>query len=299
MIHVGFNLYAWGAEHQRQVLVKWLGPLARRLAAEGLSQRFFFTPFDARGPHLFGLFSTSAAEAEGLEERLRSELACCLEAIPNHDSLDLEVVAERHRQCRGKQLCMVDSLPDIADNNSFVVFRQSPDGFPFAATAGLGGVSEIWDHMDEVARWSIDQLADGTGTLAAVRWMAAVDRALLGLGVAAGDFWCYYATTLLLPLSQRLREDEEAVLALLPQLVGEANRATFSRVWDDGEVTTTMPGAEALVRLVAHGAVGERRWIALHHICHVVRGQLAVPVRLVLPLVLFAWLRNLSISPIA
>jgi hypothetical protein len=298
--HLGANVYYWGDEAQGRFLVEQVAPLARCLLAEGAAESFWFDSFDARGPHLMLLFTPGAVAAPALRERLRRELEWRLAAQPSGAALERAALEERHRQCRGKELCVADTRPGLADNDSVVLFDHPADGYPFSHARGLAGAGELWRGVSQVVLWALDRRAVGDAAPAAVRWTAAVDAALAAAGLAGEAYWRHHATTLVMPLAGRLAADEAAVLSAVPGVVGERNREPFAQLWQqvaaggwDG------PPVGRIVALAGAAGDGHRRWSLLREIVHTTLGQLGLPVRLHLPLVFYAWQRNLSLSPAA
>lgn len=304
MHHLGANVYHWGHDEQGRLAAERVAPLVVRLLAEGSVERFWFTSFDARGPHLMLLFTCREGAEPALRRRLETELAAMLAAAPSEVVLDPEVLAERHRQCRGKELCSADELPGVAANNSFVLFTHPADGYPFAVGGGVDDADALWRRVGELALWAVAQRGAGASLAAAVRWTAAVDAALAAAGQPAGDYWRHHATTLVMPLADRLASDEAAVLAALPGLVGERNEEAFGQLWRQVEAGWDGPDARPLVAAACSPAApaatpGGDRWSLLREITHTTLGQLGLPVRLHLPLVFYAWQRNLSLTPAA
>lgn len=297
--HLGINVYCWGGDAQRRLLVEQVAPLVRRLLDERTIERFWYTAFDARGPHLTLLSTAAERTLPALRERLRGEIARCLAAAPSDRTIDAAEIAERHRQCRGKVLCPADALPSVADNNSFVLFEHPADGYPFGFARGLERADELWRRVGEVVVWTLGLLGGRDAAPSAVRWTAAVDAAIERAGLAAEAYWRFHATTLVMPLAARLAADEAGVLASVPGVVGARNLESFDRLWsqvEDGGWSG--PDVDALVALVS-AAPDRDRWSLLREINHTTLGQLGLPVRLHLPLVFYAWQRNLSLTPAA
>lgn len=289
-VHVAANVYLWSAASRRRLLVDCLGPLARDLRDRGLVRRFLYAGFDARGPHLFALFSTTPDRRTWVESRLSAGLDAFLALHPDIEALPAAELAARHDQCRGKQLCAVDAEPGLEQNNSYRLCLQPADGYPFRA----GGEDELWDLCGEMALWAVDQLRRGGEAAAAVRWTAALDGALARTGASAPDFFRYHATTVLLPLASALAEDEEKVVGGLAAAVGAKNRAAFAREWEAVEREAPWAGVERLVTLaVSHdGATPGERWKLLREVNHCVLSQLQQPERARLALWLYAWMRG-------
>ncbi|MBV9773856.1 MAG: hypothetical protein JO040_07895, partial [Gemmatimonadetes bacterium] len=111
-------------------------------------------------------------------------------------------------------------------------------------------------------------------------------------GADPAEFWRHHAKTLLVHLEERLEADEAQVLATLPTVVGERNREVFTRLWDE---TPAWPPARRLVEIVLAGdgrTPGQQRAL-LREINHFTLAQLGQPVMHHIPLILYAWQRNL------
>ncbi|HEX2202864.1 MAG TPA: lantibiotic dehydratase C-terminal domain-containing protein [Longimicrobium sp.] len=297
LTHLAFNVYHWGDEPQRRLLVEALAPAVRALRAEGVARRVWYAAFDARGPHLFVLLSAPSARADELRERFGALLDAYLAAHPSTETIPPDVLQTRHDECRGKRLCAVDGEEDFAPNDSWRVCEQPADAFPFRLSAGIEDADALWDACGEWALWAVDRIAEGAGTAAGIRWTAALDGALARAGLDAAEYWRFHATTLLVRLQAALEHDEAASLAALPASVGEKNRAAFGRVWAAVEAEPeAWAGLDRLVAL-AHRPEGEtpkERWGLLREINHCVLSQLQQPVRLRVPLVLHAWSRAVA-----
>lgn len=299
MTHLGVNVYHWGEDEQTRFLAERVAPLGRGLLDDRSAAGFWFTSFDARGPHLMLLFSPGEASVGQLRERVEPALEAALAEAPSGIRLDDAVLDERHRQCRGKELCAADALPGIAANDSLHVYEHPADGYPFGHAGALAEPGDLWRRVGELGLWAIERRAAGESMAAGVRWTAAVDAALDAAGEDAESYWRHHATTLVMPLAERLANDEAAVLASLPGAVGERNLASFDRLWSaHAEAGWPGPDAASLVSL-AGSASGPRRWVLLREINHTTLGQLGLQVRLHLPLVLYAWQRHHSLSPVA
>jgi hypothetical protein len=305
MTCLGLNIYYWGRWQQNRLLVECLGPLVADLHDQGFIESFWFDRFDSRGPHLFVLLTLPPGVQDEAARIAADRLGGYLADHPSTEQLSAEQLARLHSETRGKALCTVDAFPGMADNNSLAFFAHDRQGYPFSLSAGLLNEPELWRLLDDLAQWAIRQIGEHgeTSTVgAAVRWAAGLDAILEETGLAP-EYWRFHATTLIMPLAERLATAEEEVLRSLPSTVGEKNRATFSRVWKS--VATQGPGWPHMRRLVELAVFPDEdrpaawRFRALREAVHCAWKQLGVPVQLHIPLVLFAWDRSLARIPVA
>ncbi|MET0400024.1 MAG: lantibiotic dehydratase C-terminal domain-containing protein [Longimicrobiaceae bacterium] len=297
MDHLALNVYYWGRAPQVRLLVECLGPALGELREEGLVRRCWWTRFDARGPHLSVLLATADGGAAELRNRLGERVAAYLAEHPSTEPVAPEELEKRHAECRGKQMCALDAEPGFAPNNTFGFTDHAPAGYPFWIFEGLADADRFWDLASGLSLWTIARLRQGAGTRAAVRWVADVDHALRRAGADPAAFWRHHATTLLPPLAGRLESDEAGVLQALPASVGERNRAAFAQVWAEAEATPpAWPFLDDLLGIIlaGGGAPPSRRWMQLREVDHCTLAQLDQPVLLHVPLVLYAWQRNLE-----
>lgn len=300
MTHLGLNVYFWGSREQDRLLGECLGPLAGRLREQGRLEWFWFDRFDARGPHVFALFTVPPGEARDAARQIEEGVAEYLRLSPSPKSPPREDLERWHAECRGKAQSPADREPGIAANNTWLLFEHDPRDYPLWLTRGLAEEAELWSSVDELARWSIEQIARSPGSPpigSAARWAAELDRALRPSGTGSAS-WRYHATTLLLPLKERLATEEAAVLEALPAWIGEKNLAAFSRVWErvEGGAEDITPGARRIAEIANSLPAGPEgpRCRLLRETAHWVFKQLGLPVLLHIPLVLFAWSRNLG-----
>ena len=59
MSYLGLVAYCWGQEQQDRLLTECLKPAMEEWRSSGLTRRFWFDRFDARGPHVLGLLTTT------------------------------------------------------------------------------------------------------------------------------------------------------------------------------------------------------------------------------------------------
>jgi hypothetical protein len=296
VIHLGANVYTWGEDAQDRLLVDCLGTAADELRSRGLLELFWYDRFDARGPHLFALFTVPTHAAESARALLADRIEDHLRKFPSTLFLSREEVETRHAECRGKALAAVDRQPGLVENNTYCLFEQPPHGYPFRVSQGLAGEAELWGFWDDLVHWVLQQIRnrpENSHSGTAVRWFAQLDQAVASTGEAT-SFWRYYATTLLPPLTGRLATEEEEVLRALPTWVGDKNRKAFSRIWDSSIRSLLLWPHFAQLVTLATREEGEAslRWNILREVVHCTLKQLGVPVSLHVPLVLFAWERG-------
>jgi lantibiotic biosynthesis dehydratase-like protein len=295
--HLALHVFHWGDAPQNRLIAECLVPAARELRADGASRRFWFTRFDTRGPHVFALFTPAAGREAELRRRLARRLDAYLAAHPSTVELSPEEIERRHVECRGKQLSAIDAEPGFAPNNSYAMAPHPGDGYPFRLGAGVADGDALWDAVEALVFWTVEQQRAGTATPGAVRWMAAVDHALHEGGVDPAEFWRHHATTLLVYLRERLDADEEGVLAALPGAVGERNRALFDALWEGDGPERALARPVVEIVLAPDGRSDAARRSLLREINHFTLAQLGQPVKHHIPLVLYAWQRNLRLQP--
>lgn len=299
-MHVGVHLYRWSTVDQVQCLREALAPAVAAVRSADLCRWFWYLPFDARGPHIFAVFAPFGAPQHAfgdvsrarLELLLRERLEMWMIENPSTVSLSRAELERRHRACRGTCLNHVDEQPGLADNDTLVFFDHPASGYPFRLTAGMTDARDLWQELDGLSSWALDHVGVPA---AAVRLVAAVDRELVAQSYPVGVLWRYVATTLILPLRDRLATDESAVLDALPEMVGERNAETFERLWCVARIADSPPVERAL-RLILRddGRTAEQRMRLLRELIHQALGQLLQETKVQIPLVLHAWNRNLS-----
>jgi len=300
-VHLGIVVYYWGWRSQDRLLVECLGPLAREFGQQGLADRFWFDRFDARGPHLFAIVTVQAPALPEVAARAVAVLESYLAAQPSREEMSCEEIAARHAECRGKRQCAVDGYPGLATNNTFHVFTHPIQAYPFWLSAGLPREADLWCLLSDLAFWAIEQLApldESSPTASAVWLAAAIDRELQHVGSPAAEYWRYHATTLLLGFADRLQEREADVIGGLASAIGVHNRQALLDAWRWCEEHPPLwPELPRLTQCLASEVLSEsRRWPLLREILHSALKQLGVPVAQHVPLVLFAWQRNLPVT---
>ncbi len=294
-VYFGTNIYYWGAAEQNHLLLHGVRTWARYARENGLAQGFWYFRFDTRGPHLFLLFTTTTVAEPALRHYLEKQIAEFLKNQPSTDPLSQKDIERRHTECRGKGFNVADFEPGFAENNTFAAFRHDSAYYPLKFTNGMPLADELWHRLDEIAFWAIDQL-EGSPAATAIRWLAAVDQALHRGGFAAEAYWRFHACTLLLPLRDRLAANEAEVIEMVPRLVSENNRKIFSAAWEQ-VARENCPGVDVdgLVALIMHDAdrTQEQRFLILREINHAVMAQFGQWVKFQIPIIVYAWSRNL------
>lgn len=300
MRHVGVNVYLWGERDRDRFLTDCLGPTARALRHRGAADWFWFDRFDARGPHVFALFTTRSENGE-VTECLRTTIADYLPAHPSTSQLGPEELLQRHTGCRGVALCAADNLPGLATNNSFELFEHKTTGYPFFLAGGRAAGGELWRLLETAALWVINGLSSGPDAAArmAIQWIASVDHQLRLAGADAMGYWHHHLVTLVHSFKNRLEPGNPEVVSRVEQAIGERNRRLFAAAWV--QVEHNGPCWESLPRLVAIALSGMDTdplgpWALQREIDHFTLKQLGLSHPLHIPLVLFAWHRNLSLQ---
>jgi hypothetical protein len=294
-IYCGTNIYYWGTAEQNHLLLHGVRTWARYAREKTLAQSFWYFRFDTRGPHLFLLFATTVKAEPALRHYLETSIAEFLKNQPSTHPLSQEDIEKRHKECRGKAFNVADFEPGFAENNSFAAFRHDSTYYPLNFTSGMPLADALWHRLDDIAFWAIDQL-EGSPAATAIRWLAAVDQALHRGGFAAEAYWRFHACTLLLPLRERLAANEAEVIEMVPRLVSENNRKVFSAAWEQvAHENCLKVDVEGLVAFIMHdtGRTQEQLFLILREINHGVMAQLGQWVKFQIPVIVYAWSRNL------
>ena len=302
---LGLVVYYWGWQEQNRLLAEWLQPFAKGLKTEGRLPWLWFDRFDARGPHLFGLFDIPSPDQPAVRRRLSDQLRRYLQKKPSEILLDTEELEEHHRGCAGKSLCIIDQESGLAENNTFRIFDHDLDRYPFsiarAASHGVGPAGdELWDGVGALTSWSLGVLFERGGKRAhgaALRLLAAVDRELGPDPAHAAAFWRYHSATFLHFLRDEKFDDAETTLRDLPRLIGEKNLRNLGGFWPElRKREDPFPELSQLVRLAQERVDVERRppFALLREVLHWALKQIGLPVQLHPPLLLLAWYANLK-----
>jgi hypothetical protein len=293
MVYIGANIYYWGESEQDRLLLDGLRRWALEVRRRRLARFFWFSRFDARGPHIFALFSASRRSEAKLRAFLEGEIRRFCLASPSSVALSANELERCHHECRGKFLCAPDRIEGLAPNNSFVVFRHEADGYPLWLGSGMNTAGKFWSRMDALTFWTLEKLAAGSLRATAVRWLAAVDRSLGCAGLAGEAYWRYHAASLIPALKQRSEATPYEMSGLLRRAIGDFNWNAFSRLWSEPDLDFDVAG---LVKLIAcNGSrTARQRLQVLREVTHVVLGRLVQNVENQIPMVLYAWQRRLS-----
>jgi hypothetical protein len=298
--HLALVAYSWGMIEQSHMIATCLAPAVADLREQGL-RRFWFDRFDARGPHVFALFTVPAERFEAARAFVAERLAAYLADYPSRTELSADELAARHRACRGKALCEIDAEEGIAPNNTMRLCEQPGDRYPFSLGRGLAEPDRLWDLLDDSTAWVVDQLsteAAAAPARAAAGWLAALFYALPRSFAEPHAYWRHHAASVI-PRLESPADDSETVRRLT-QALGESNEAALTKVWERAR-TEPPPwqGLPELVELVAGardpGGAGPLE--LLREIVHVTLKQLGVPIRIQRTMLLFAWRESLKVRP--
>jgi hypothetical protein len=298
-VAIGANVYLWSFREQNQLLVELLEPLATSFEAEQPEVRFWFDRFDARGPHIVVLFLGPTDHHAAIKSQLSHSLVSFLAPRTASSGLSQTEIARRHEACRGAVLCSLDAEPGLALENSWALFQQPIEAYPFRITARFPGpaAASFWDLVSDLCHWNVCQLAEQVEHGApriGLEFVAAFDHGLRNRGLDAGGFWRFFATTLLFTLPDRLEADPIGTIASLPTAIGEHNRSLFDRLWYRAAEPFLWPRLPELVDLAAvpHKVGFRQPWRPLREVVHWSLKHLGVSVRAEIPLILYAWHRH-------
>jgi hypothetical protein len=291
MTNIGFNIYYWGMEEQQRLLQHGLNAWAQDLRRQGWLQRLWFCPYDARSPHVFGIFTTTAAGENCVKTYLQDSIQKFIAHYPSHVQLSDQEVSERHGGCRGRTMNLADREPGPALNNSFQIFEHEHNGYPFQLNVGAANADELWERIDRVCIWALEQ-AGGDVSRAAVRWLAAVDRSLKRQEIPAAGYWRFHAGSLLLGLEQSFKERPEMSREWLQNAVSPANQKIFSNIWnEENDLSVDIDGLVRLIISQQKSSLAQRFGL-LRSINHFTLLQLGQIVLQEIPIILYAWQRN-------
>lgn len=291
------NVYLFSIRRQNRFLAETLAPALPGLASDFEDFRFWFDRFDARGPHLFLLFSAAETGIDALRARLEALITGGLEALaaegPADDTPGAARIEELHAACRGKTLCAADRQPGLAADGSFVLDSQPADAYPFHLTPAHGPADTIWPRISALTNWTLEQRAaagDEPATAAALRFMAGLDRQLRASDAEPADYWHHHLKSLMHELDALLEEKGEPFVDALAAGLGDANRRVFQQVWQWAE--TAEPAWDGLPALVSDVTTrGPGAWRLLREIVHGALKQLGLVVPKHLPILIFGWLQ--------
>lgn len=303
-VHLGANIYCWAQPAQNRLLLECLTPVVRELRGRLGPIRFWFDRFDARGPHIISLLTLPAGAEPEARRLLTERIEIFFSAYPERGTLPRESVEKRHESCWGQVFCELDREPGIAPEGTYSLFIHSPGGYPFRLTRGHSreGTEAVWDLVDDLTSWTLREIAADLGSgaaPAAALWLARLEQELRNAHPRAEEYWRFYATTLLRGLSRRLEADEEGVLAGLPRTINRHNAEALPVIWNQAATgPTPWPRLQELLRYAAPAVepVGPGEWRLLREIVHWTLKQLCLYVATEIPLVLYAWQRNLQTS---
>jgi hypothetical protein len=295
-IVLGLAVYRWGAREQSDLLVDCLGPAIKELRDGGLVGGFRFDRFDTRGPHIAAVLTILRGCSSKVVDQLSSRLESYLAAHPSQMRTNAEEIERRHAECRGKVQFEADVCAEWAENDSFRFFEHDPQTYFLSPSLGVAAQAELWSLLDDLAFWAISRLRRQPRS-AAVAWCALCDRSLRPRAEPAA-YWRYHSTTLLLGLDRLLDADEHKIIANLPAMILPRNFELFSKLWPEVEGDPApWPHLDRLMELVLRDPDRpDHGWWLLREIIHSTLKQLEVAVASQIPLILFAWQRNLPIT---
>jgi len=300
-VHLGANVYCWSQPLQNRLLVSCLAPLADELRLELSFARLWFDRFDARGPHVMVVISVPPeAEAFALG-RLGTALETFLAAKGAPSGLGADHAEACNLAVRGVALCQLDEAPGLAEEGSYALYGQPASGYPFYLTRGLSDslAERIWDQVSSLSLWAVAQIAGSAGNppvRAAIRWLASFEQELRLAHPRPEPYWRFHVGTLLFGLAKRLEDDETQALRSLPGAIGERNRENFARIWHEAKPGDGFcPALPSLVRdlVAAQREAVANPWALPREIVHWTLKQLCVNTRNQIPILLYAWCRNL------
>jgi len=301
MSYAGIIAYRWGWRDQDVLLVDCVRPMVNSLMDNGSIDFFWFDRFDARGPHIFFLLGANPRLCSRLSTAFSRQLKEYLRNYPSKDQVAYEEIEARHRECRGKTQCIIDRQLGYPSNDTVIAFRHPSFGYPFYLAPKQSAAERVWALVSSISLQALQELAcrsEGQRNLAAISWIAALDRGLNAVTDCSLQFWRYYATTLLPALAEALQSDEPAVSARVRNIAGGKNEVVFSSVWENPASAQRWPQIPGLLSALELGRDEPHlnAWKLLREITHCLLKQLGIPVRLHVPLVLHAWRLHLPVG---
>jgi len=301
--YLGLNVYLWERQEQNRFLISCWKPALHQLRQAVENVFAWYERFDARGPHIFAVLGTPGGELSAAADLLQAHIERFLAERQPSQALDPDALAELHADCRGKALWPADRRDGLATDRSFILQRHTGSGCPFS----------YWQPFDDATRWEIERLVNRStewalarlpadrdaNVQAAVSWCADFDQHL-GKHVGpsrAAEYWRHHAGTLVRGLEQRWQDDSDEVRRSLPGLIKPSSAAAFGRLWHDAESVAkdTSQSMGTMVRTIVENAPRQSvAWHAFREIHHSTLKQLGLFVRFHLPIIFFAWNRNLG-----
>lgn len=287
--HLGLLVYRFDLAAQNRLIVDCLGPAARSLRADGLSG-FWFSRFDAGGPHVWSLWITQEENRPLVRRLLADTVANHLAADPSDQRLPVATLQARHEACRGKVLCPPHGRFDLADPDTVVWFEQPADGYPFKVSRRTTRSTELAAGVDALTSWAIHVLGDRETMATMVRWLSSTARIL-----ASGDartprrYWRYHLSTLLPTLAAMPEVEASTFLARLRSQPGptQSLQAALQAAWRDAE-TLPSPWHQQRTLIAAALADEDHRWPILREINHTFLKQLGLPMHVQIQALLVA-----------
>jgi hypothetical protein len=308
-VALGFNVYLWGEESQNRFLSECIAPAVGSLCRDGVLERFWYDRMGTRGPHLFILIAVQSSLAPRFDGQLRSLITGYLEERPSTETLTTDEVLHIHEDMSGKVFCRPDMLEMLAENNTFLAFKQAEEEYPFGLIDDATYGCELWQSITNLYLWSLRCLQNCS---AAALSKIASTFALLFNEVCfqddaiAVDYWKYHSETLLLGLD-RAPLDDETLAHVLPRLIGSKNLSwlkSFGEMSNDRQASIlnlTSEAGESLQTMKRYISMASEQYsqplpraakIVIREILHTFLKQLGLNVPQHIPIVLFLWLMN-------
>lgn len=299
---LGLNAYCWSQTAQNRLLCECVEPAVREIERDAPGLRFWWDRFDAGGPHVVATFTLPAGAAAGAERLLDERLTDFFRRHPQRGTIPIEEAEKRRISCSGQWICEADRRPGLAEEGTHLFFEASGATFPARLTRALPEeeAGAIWELVHELSLWAIEQNRanlDRGAPRTAVRWLASLERSLRQLHLETEAFWRFYAGSLLFGIPKRLAENEPGVLGSLRTAVGRRNEETFAHLWAEEEARGPLwPPMEPFVAALFQQPTPSpsNPWRLPREVVHWTLKQLCLYVRSEIPLILYAWDRNLD-----
>jgi hypothetical protein len=305
-VTLGFNAYYWGTQEQNFLLAKSIGPLLKEADRRWSLARMWYDRSTMRGPHIFGLITIRRDQAAAATEFLQAEIGGFMARNPSACCLDARQIAALHRDASGKAFCKADLRKEMAGNNELLVFTQenAEQRYPFRL-CNAPHAEALWQAWKQAAFWTLLQLqSPETLDAAAVHFLLACDRLLLGGPESRKEYWAYHASTLV-PNLDYCRMSGEHAKAMVDRLVSPQSMARIA-AWREQMSSSIETHPETRELFSAIGPLQrvitqplERDQALLRELVHVSLKQLGIYIVRQIPMVFAMAALNWSQSEIA